>query len=202
MTDTNENIENFDTENEMPDELALLKQRADMLGIAYKANIGLETLKRKVSAAMEGTKDDDDETEEEVSPAKNSTLTKAQREAAMRREIQTEAMKLVRLRITNLNPSKKDLHGEIFTVANKYIGNVRKFIPYGEVTENGYHVPNCIYQQMKARKFLDVKTRMGKDGQIKVSTSWAQEFALEVLPQLSKEELKDLAMAQAAAGGL
>ena len=108
------------------------------------------------------------------------------------------------VRITNLDPKKKDLPGEVFTVANEHLGTVRKFVPYGEVTDNGYHVPYCIYKALKARKFLNIRTFKDRQNQnqIKVEQSWAQEFALEVLPTLTPDEIKKLAAAQSAAGGL
>jgi hypothetical protein len=111
-----------------------------------------------------------------------------------------QEMKLVRLRITNLDPKKKDLPGEIFTVANEYLGTQRKYIPFGEVTDNGYHVPWCIYQMMKDRKFANIRTIKSANGQSRTETSLAQEFALEVLPPLTPRELEQLATAQAAAG--
>ena len=110
-------------------------------------------------------------------------------------------MRLVRLRITNMDPKKKDLPGEILTVANDYLGTVRKFIPFGEVTDNGYHVPYCLYMMMKERRFLNIRTTK-KNGQIQVSSGWATEFAFEELPPLTQHELDRLAAAQAAAGGI
>lgn len=178
-------------------ELEMLKQRADIMGLKYSPKIGVDALRKKVEDAINGVQE---EKTEEVTAA--PAQSKIQREAALRKELQMKALRLVRLRITNLNPTKKDLAGEIFTVANKYIGNVRKFIPYGEVTENGYHVPFVIYEQMKARKFLNIKTRRDARGQIVVEQNWAPEFALEVLEPLTQEELNKLAAAQHAAGGL
>lgn len=122
----------------------------------------------------------------------------------MRSDIRAEQLRLVRLRITNLNPSKAQLHGEIFTVANRYIGNVKKFIPYGEATDNGYHVPWVIYEQLKEREFLQTKTRPGRTnaGQIILDQKWVKEFALEVLDPLTPQELASLAAQQAAARGM
>lgn len=183
-----------DEEDNKPDELTLLKKRADTAGLKYHPSIGLDSLKTKLAEHLsEGTK-------KEPEPEAPGEETRSQK----RKRVLDEAMKLVRLRITNLNPDKKELHGEIFTVGNRYIGNVKKFIPYGEVTEDGYHVPNVIYQQMKARKFLQIKTRKDpkNSGNMLVSTKWVPEFALEVLPQLTEEELKELARTQAASGGV
>ena len=189
-----------------PDELDILKQRARMMGITFSNNIGVEALKAKIQAKMDGASDEPEKTDnldsvptlhdpQEPAPVPQETV---------RQRVKREAMKLVRLRIVNLDPKKKDLPGEIFTIANEYLGTVRKFVPFGEVTENGYHVPHCIYEMMKARKFQNIRTYKDRknNNQIRVEQNWAPEFALEVLPPLTRDEISRLAAAQSAAGGL
>ena len=117
--------------------------------------------------------------------------------------MQREQLKLVRVRITCMDPKKKDLPGEVLTVANEYLGTVRKFIPFGEVTDNGYHIPFVLYTMLDERKFLNI--RVSKDprtGRELVTSQWAKEFAIEILPQLTQLELSNLAIAQAAAGSI
>lgn len=190
------------------DELALLKQRADMLGITYSPKIGVDTLREKIERKLSEPVGNGDGAAAEgasvaTSDAHEAPLTEGQRKARIRRRMRDEEMKLVRLRISCLNPNKSALQGEIFTVANKYLGIVKKFIPYGEASEEGYHVPYVIYKQLKSRKFLDIKTHRDKrTGKNIITQRWVPEFALEVLPQLTEAELKQLAAAQAAAGGL
>lgn len=192
MSDLENQIEEeFDTSEDA--ELEALKARATMMGISFSPRIGLERLRAKVEAKLNG------ETEETAAPK-----TEQQKKAELRKKMRDEQMALVRLRIANLNPSKRDLRGEIFTVANKYVGTVRKFIPYGEATDNGYHVPKILYEQLKSRKFLQVNTRNDRNAgnQIVVDQRWVPEFSLEVLPQLTQEELNKLAASQSAAGGV
>lgn len=193
------------------DELALLKQRADILGIGYSPRIGVDALKEKIERKLAESQGNDAGAAEEpaadavrvAAPKTSAPLTDGQRKARLRRRMREEEMKLIRLRIVCLNPNKNALQGEIFTVANKHLGIVKKFVPYGEASEEGYHVPNVIYKQLKERKFLEVKTRRDKQtGRIKILQRWVLEFGLEVLPQLTEAELKQLAAAQAAAGGL
>lgn len=179
---------------QIPDELEMLKTRARVMGITFSNNIGIEALRKKIDDKLEGQNEVDAEPE-----ATNPLQPKKATPANIRQLLLDENMKLVRLRITNMDPKKKDLPGEIFTVANGYIGTIRKFIPYGEVTEGGYHVPYCIYKQLDKRKFLNIRTSRSRNGEIKVDHSWAKEFALEVLPQLTPAELKRLALEQAAA---
>lgn len=173
------------SEGSIIDELAVLKQRADILGIKFHPNISLDKLREKVQAAMEGSTKPSEPKEESHSE--------------IRARLLAEQMKLVRIRISCLDPKKKELEGEIITVANSYIGTVRKFVPYGEKTDNGYHVPYCIYQFLKDRQFLQIRTRK-VGGKEFAETNWVKEFSIEVLPQLTKEELADLAAAQLARG--
>lgn len=198
MNDTT--FEPIEDEIDVTDPVVLLeqlKQKADTLGITYSSRIGLDALRAKVEAAMADPKD---EVESVSDVPKLKAETKAEAAARFRQDILMEEMRLIRVRITNLNPSKKELTGEIFTVANKFIGIVKKFVPYGEVTDDGYHIPNVIYKQLKEREFLSVKTRT-VNGQIHVEQRWAKEFALEVLDQLDQRALDKLAAAQAASAG-
>ena len=179
------------------DELTLLKQQADQLGVPYSNNIGLETLKARVKAKLEGTPDPT------VAPAGSEGPAPEESESQKRIRIQAEQMRLVRLRITNMDPSKADLQGEFVTVQNRYIGTVKKFVPFGEASENGYHVPWCIYQFLVDKKFNQVKTRKGRDPrEVKIEQRMVREYSLEILPPLTREELAQLAASQAARLGL
>lgn len=185
------------------DELTILKQRARMMGIEFSNNIGLETLRERVRAKMEAI----DKIENPVVEVPTSIPAIGETEVrtkpmTIREQLRRDELKLVRVRITNLDPKKKDLSGEIFTVANEYLGTVTKFIPFGELTDEGYHIPHCIYTQLEAKRFLNIRVRKSADGRDKIEQGWVREYALEVLPQLTKAEIAKLAMAQQAAGVL
>lgn len=195
-----------DTESEdgtpQADELSILKSRARMMGVTFSNNISVSALKQKIEDKMSGTA-----TEPEAvapPPLQDPDAPVPARELTFREKHRLENMRLIRLRITNLDPKKKDLQGEVFTVANEYLGTIKKFVPYGEVTEGGYHVPWCIYTALKARKFLNIRTYKDRqnNNNVRIEQSWAQEFALEVLPQLTLAELRQLATAQLAAGSV
>lgn len=128
---------------------------------------------------------------------------RAGRTPTLRQHLYNEQMKLVRVRIQNLDPKKADLNGEIITIANKHLGNVKMFVPYGEVTDDGWHIPYIIYKELARRKFLSIRTV--KDPRTKqpvVKKGWAKEFAIDILPPLTQKELNSLATAQAAAGSI
>lgn len=186
------------------DELSVLKSRAKIMGIVFSNNIGLDTLRTKINAKLSDTEEESEDPpskDDEPGAINANPLESLKPKRTLRQFMIQEELKLVRLRITNLDPKKKDLPGEIFTVANEYLGNIRKFIPFGEVTDNGYHVPHCIYTMLKDRKFLHIRTRKSSNGGIPVvEHNWVKEFALEVLPPLTPKELATLAANQAAAG--
>lgn len=197
-----EDIQGNDTVDEVQvDELSILKQRATLMGLKFSNNIGLEALRKKVSDAQEGITEEPEVAQ--INPLETETAApKEETRTEMARRIRLEQTKLVRIRIQNLDPKKKELPGEIITVANDYMGTVRKFVPYGEQTDNGYHVPYCIYQFLKERKFLNIRVTKGKNGRPNIQQGWVREFSIEVLPPLTQEELTNLAQAQIAAGSL
>ena len=188
-------------ETAMPDELTILKQRATLMGVKFSNNISVETLRAKIEAHVS-----EEETieESELNPLAGDVAGAVPAsKMTLRQQLMAEQLRLVRLRITNLDPKKKDLPGEILTVGNEYIGTVRKFVPFGEVTDDGYHVPYILYKLLENRRFLHIRTvKDRRTGKERIETQWAKEFALEVLPPLTAEELKRLANAQAAAGSL
>lgn len=160
-------------------ELALLKERADTLGIKYSPNISVETLKAKINEKLN------------PEPVKETAMASAFNRAAVR----AKALKLVRCRIVNLHPDKKAVPGEIITVANKTIGKITKYIPFGDESANGYHIPYCIYEYLKNKKYAQ---RIKEKGAIAPRTKLVPEYSIEVLPQLTPEELKKLAQSQQA----
>ena len=195
-------------------ELDVLKQRARMMGVEFSNNIGVDTLRERIRAKVEEQSKAESTAPQVAAPSLfdpstpgssslGSVSEKPVKPLTLRQYLQREQMKLVRIRITNLDPKKKNLPGEVFTVANEYLGTVRKYIPYGEVSDEGYHVPYCIYRELESRRFLDIRTYKDRanGNKIRVEQRWAKEFAIEVLPHLSPTELRQLAVAQMAEVG-
>lgn len=166
------------------DELTVLKARADRLGINYSNNIGVETLKEKIAQATK-------------SSSEPNTIT------TDRERIYKEAMKLIRCKIIQLNPSKKDLNGEIFTVANDVVGKVSVYVPYTSPASDSWHLPNIIVQFLKSKKYTDIRFPKKKNQrQTEIQHVMVPEFNIIELPPLTQEELDKLAAMQAAAGNI
>lgn len=197
-----------DVEPVKQDELASLKERAISMGIGFSNNIGVDALKAKINDKLNGTKTEVDEQEDPIPSVDEPVsqydmpLNEVTDQAILRERMFKENMFLVRVRITNLNPLKKDVTAEWVTVHNKYLGTVRKLIPFGEATDNGYHIPKILLDVLKERRFLSLKNNAKKGPASAPEQQWVKEFAIEELTPLTQAELDQLARQQAAARGM
>lgn len=184
-------MQELNTDLPIPDELTTLKARADLMGVSYHPSIGVEKLREKIQAAMDN-KPQPSESEEAVvkAPAKE---TDVERQARKRRE----AAALIRIRVTCMNPAKKEWDGEIITTGNSVVGTFKKYIPFN--SDEGWHVPQIIYNQLVSRQCQVFTTVTDARGNKVRRGKLIREFAIEVLPQLTPEELHDLAQRQAMA---
>ena len=173
------------------DELASLKARADKLGIKYHPSISTTKLREKVQEALS----------DDVVPAKTEAVkdTGKETDIQLKARKRREANALIRIRVSCMNPNKKEWDGEIITTGNTNTGTIKKFVPFN--SDEGYHVPHMIYEQLLQRQcqvFVTVKDNRGnkvRKGKL------IKEFAVEVLPPLTEKELKELAQRQAMASG-
>lgn len=176
-------------------ELAALKTRAEILGIAFKGNIGVDALRKKVNDKMNGVVDAPEAEVPMTAQALVREKTQAEKAQEFRDQHIRENMALLRCRIYNLNPDKRDLKGEIITVANAILGKVQKFIPFGEETDNGYHIPKVLYDDLIQRQYQEIRTKE-KNGKVEIIRRLAPEYNIVVMPMLTPEELAELALTQ------
>ncbi|AHI60135.1 hypothetical protein Ea92_74 [Erwinia phage Ea9-2] len=180
------------------DEMSVLKSRAKAMGIEFSNSIGLDTLRNRINEKLAPA----EAVEPQVNPLAmgEKPVTKKR---TLRQKLHDEQMKLVRIRITCMDPKKANLPGEIFTVANEHLGTVKKFVPYGEATDDGFHVPYCIYRALEARKFLNIRSvKDRRTGVPRIESNWLKEFSIAVLPPLTVAQIADLKTAQIAAGSI
>lgn len=170
-------------------ELAAQKQLADDLGLKYHPTIGLDKLKEKIAEFVANGASEEEESE---APAK------ARRTPA---EIKADALKLVRFRMTCMNPAKKEYDGEYFMTGNKILGTIKKYVPYNV----DWHAPQIIVNMIKESQcqiFVSKKHRMPSGIMVdKKEGKLIKEYALEILPPLTDEERQALAQRQAMARG-
>lgn len=177
------------------DHLALIKQKADTVGVAYTAEDTVDSIRAKINAKLN---DEPKPKENSDGAASGSSAPKTKQE--LRQEAILDATRLIRVRITNMDPRKADLPGEFFTVSNGVVGTIQRFIPYSE-QEDGWHVENMLLEMLKEKQFYQLRPRKGPNGTVLPDGRWVKEFAIEILEPLTPEELRVLANKQAAAAG-
>jgi len=119
--------------------------------------------------------------------------------------VRAKAMRLHRVRITNMDPNDSAVPGAIKTVYNRYTGKVSKFIPFGEENELGYHVPEILLNAMAAETYnhrREVKQKGANFGVKRYKTVSMKKFAIEYLTALTDQELIGLAQDQKARGAI
>jgi hypothetical protein len=181
------------------------------MGIKYHPNIGAKKLaaliEEKKEAPTKSSETDeyaDEELDtivaaEEMANADTFTPMVKQTAAQLAAKRKQDALRLVRIRVTNMNPLKGNLKGEIFSVGNSQLGFIKKFVPYN--AEQGWHVPQIILSHMQEKKYMshfEVKVGNKKIKKHRL----VPELAIEILPPLTAQELQDLKQRQlmAAAG--
>lgn len=170
------------------DELTTLKARADLMGVPYHPSISLAKLREKVNGAIQG-----EAPKVEVAPEAEETVN--QKRSRMKKEM----LALVRIRLTCMNPAKKEWPGEILTVGNSLIGSVKRYVPFN-AQESGWHVERILLQLLKDRKCQIFQT-VKENGREVRKGRLIPEFAIEELPPLTEKELAELARRQAMANG-
>lgn len=183
--DVDQTITPDELSTQLPSELDSLKVQADRMGIAYPRNITVETLRKKVTEALQ--------LDTPVALAKRE-LTEAEVQQAEFAQIRDNALKLVRVLVTPMDSTKKEYQGEIITVSNAVIGTVKKYVLFNEP----YHIENVILEQLREKKCQVFVTRKTERGQQIREGKLINAYAIEVLAPLTKEELAALAKDQAA----
>jgi len=203
---------------ESPDtrsELEILQEQATALGISFRSNTGVDKLREKINAALndEAAGDEDEDEEEQAAPSaipkpsaeagaaalKSEAAPRPKTEGELRRDRRLAAHRLIRCRITCHNPNKNDWDAEYFSIGNDEIGTIRRLVPF----EVDWHVPEALLNFIKTKQYqhfytVNEQTPMGMQ-KVRRSKS-VREFSIEILPQLSEDELESLRKQQAVNG--
>lgn len=173
------------------DEETALRARADMMGVKYHPSISVAKLREKVNAALAG--------EAEAAPevSQSPVVAPAETDGQRRRRRKQEATTLIRIRLTCMNPAKTEWDGEIFTAGNSLVGSVTKYVPFN--ADDGWHVPRIILDQILQRQCQIFTTTRDNRGNASRKGKLIKEFAVELLPPLTQDELAELARRQAMA---
>ena len=203
---------NQETKVEIPagalSELDTLKNRAKMMGLKFHPSIGLKSLKQRIDEKLSSVPDNPDNVASQTEVAtgdaedkkKRSWLTHDEYMAETRKRTRITLNRLVRCRITCLNPNKTEWEGEIFSVGSAKVGTFKKFVPFN--TDDGFHVPLIIYQAIVAREYTSFYNVKGPRGNTIRKGKLVKEYNVEVMAPLTPEELQELKQRQIASNAI
>ena len=195
-----------------------LRETCKNLDITFSNNASVASLRSKILGELVEDEIEDDpvvlpeptKTKKKASDFTNEQLLTMDHkdtkdELLKRRIIRAKALRLVRCRLTNLDPNDADVPASLVTVYSKYTGKVSKLIPFGEENEHGYHIPQILVDELRSRKFVmrkEIKRKGSSFGVKQYKTVFVNKFNIEVLPYLTREQLESLAKDQAARGSV
>jgi len=120
--------------------------------------------------------------------------------------IRTQALRMRRVRIANVDPADAAVPSTLVTCYTKYTGKVSKVIPHdSENYDHGYHVPQIILDELATRTYnmrKEIKKRGSSFGVKEYKTVVAKKFHIEILPDLTQKELDALAVSQEGRGAI
>ena len=109
---------------------------------------------------------------------------------------ENNTMKLIRVIVRPNDPLKLESRGEIFSFGNSIANGgkvVKKFVPFNN--EEGWHVPNIIFENIKAAE-CQIFKKVTRNGQETMEAQKIKAYNVEVLSDLTQEEIDRIAIRQ------
>lgn len=180
-------------------ERSSLKDRAVIMGIEFQDNIPTNKLRELVDAKMqEKVTDAAKATQPSLQKPTATVTTQVEPEAVIDPLvlIRKQALKLVRINASPMNPALANRDGIIISVGNSHVPTQKKFVKFA--TPEGYHVPNIIYEHLLEMKYLRVTKKTNSKGQEIILSEQMPAFNIQVLPELTADEIRAMRIAQQA----
>ena len=177
-------------------QLSALKSQADLLDVKYAQNIGAETLAERVRAAKEKLQPTE-AVEGEKEPDLVVTDPETHKQVVVPADIESKyavfhAKQLIRVSVTCVNPAKADIPSDLYTVYSSSLGRVSQVIPHQ--APKGTHIPRCLVDFLKTKKFLAFRPTGLKKGEVGCNREYVEmnEFIIRELPPLTFDEFKSI----------
>lgn len=166
------------------DELSMLKQRADLMGIKYAPNISLETLKERVNKAMVDADDPKNQ-----SDAKYTNVSDDPYE-----EKRAQQSALVRVIVVCHDPSKNHLESELLAIENNLVRD-KRVVFFGKE----WHITRALLESLRDRKYQAFRKLKTAQGEVH-KPYLVPAYSIQELAPLTDAELAQIARKQLADG--
>lgn len=186
--------ENTNTVPDTEDYRAELLSRAALLGISVHPMAKNETIAAKIKAKLEEGSESPETAAEPATEKVITTAAAAQQSPQKnpKEKVVHPAKRLHRVTVTCNDPQKADQSGDIISVSNGVVGDIRFYVHFN----TPWHVPHIVLETMKESKMFLHSSR--KDG-TEVVTREVPRYNIQYLQPLSEKERERIAAKQAAA---
>ena len=183
-----------------------LKAQADKLGVKYHHMAGEAKIQAAIDAHLAKNRTEErsslaDDFGAPINPShvkdgKIVPMTSEEYRAKYLPDRKKNLNRLIRCRVTCMNPAKRAWEGEIISVGSAKNGTFKKFIPFDG---REWHIPKVIYDELLDRKCTVWSNGKDSRGRTIRKGRLVSEFSVQVLEPLTRQELDDLKKQQALA---
>ena len=163
-----------------------LLARAQLMGLTIHPNAKNDTIAAKIAAAL--AYKPDPETDKQETAPKPDVVADGEPKA---KEVHP-AKRLHRVLVSCNDPQKADQTGDILSVSNGDVGNIRFYVHFNKP----WHVPHIVLETMKESKLFLHSSR--KDGR-EIITREVPRYNIQYLEPLDDKQRERIAAKQAAA---
>lgn len=110
------------------------------------------------------------------------------------------AFQRTRVIVACVDPKQQKIRNRLMTVSNDVVGDIRMAIPYNNA--NGWYVPNMMLSALREAKCVMMRDKKMENGDTTSEPYMGPMYNITVLPELTKQEVADLAAEQAKTGRL
>lgn len=163
-------------------DLEAVRTKAKELGVPYHPAQKAETIQYNIDQFLSANQ------------AKDAEPVKAEEtEAEAEARVLKEAMALIPVTVTSMDPQDATLTAVIISVGNRKLGQISKAIPFGYK----WYMPKILVDQMEAQMFCRSAMIPAPGGTERMHTQWIKKYAIQYHPLPTQAELEELAKAQA-----
>lgn len=161
-----------------------IRAKAKELGVAYHPAQKAETIQFNIDQFLEASAPT-------IIQPPVADETPAER-SKRRRE---EALGLVPITVTSMDPADTNLTGVVVSVGNRKMGQVSKAIPFGYK----WYMPRILVAQLEQQMFCrsSMVPVPGVPGSERLTTQWIKKYAIQYHDLPTPKDLAELAKAQA-----
>ena len=175
-------------------DLEAVRAKAKELGVPYHPAQKAETIQANIDKFLveqaSGVVLPATTTDAAAPAAENATETEAEELA----RLQAEALALIPVTVTSMDPADASLTAAIISVGNAKLGQITKAIPFGYK----WFMPRILLDDMEERTFIrNAMIPVPGTGTERLETQHIKKYAIQYHPLPTAEELAQLAKAQA-----